>query len=118
MIEIRIHGRGGQGGVTLAKIIATIRFLADQIVCGIAINLLAVGCTRFGCWRRRRGFDKPCGHLQRSRTPAYPLLVVEYPGCLVPRCWYSALWPENPLYPDHLNSRKDCQSDCQSGRSV
>ena len=27
MIEIRIHGRGGQGGVTLAKIIATIRFL-------------------------------------------------------------------------------------------
>ncbi len=27
MIEIRIHGRGGQGGVTLAKIIATCRFL-------------------------------------------------------------------------------------------
>ena len=27
MIEIRIHGRGGQGGVTLAKIIATTRFL-------------------------------------------------------------------------------------------
>ena len=27
MIEIRIHGRGGQGGVTLAKIIATSRFL-------------------------------------------------------------------------------------------
>ena len=27
MLEIRIHGRGGQGGVTLAKIIATIRFL-------------------------------------------------------------------------------------------
>jgi 2-oxoacid:acceptor oxidoreductase gamma subunit (pyruvate/2-ketoisovalerate family) len=27
VIEIRIHGRGGQGGVTLAKIIATARFL-------------------------------------------------------------------------------------------
>ena len=27
MIEIRIHGRGGQGGVTLAKLIATSRFL-------------------------------------------------------------------------------------------
>ena len=27
MIEIRIHGRGGQGGVTMAKIIATSRFL-------------------------------------------------------------------------------------------
>ncbi len=27
MIEIRIHGRGGQGGVTLAKIIATTRYL-------------------------------------------------------------------------------------------
>ncbi len=32
MIEIRIHGRGGQGGVTLAKIIATIRFLAGDSV--------------------------------------------------------------------------------------
>jgi len=27
MIEIRIHGRGGQGGVTLAKLVATSRFL-------------------------------------------------------------------------------------------
>ena len=27
MIEIRIHGRGGQGGVTLAKLIASSRFL-------------------------------------------------------------------------------------------
>lgn len=27
MVEIRIHGRGGQGGVTLAKLIATSRFL-------------------------------------------------------------------------------------------
>jgi len=27
MIEIRVHGRGGQGGVTLAKLIATSRFL-------------------------------------------------------------------------------------------
>jgi 2-oxoacid:acceptor oxidoreductase gamma subunit (pyruvate/2-ketoisovalerate family) len=32
MIEIRIHGRGGQGGVTLAKIIATSRFLEGQSV--------------------------------------------------------------------------------------
>jgi len=32
MIEIRIHGRGGQGGVTLAKIIATARFLAGDSV--------------------------------------------------------------------------------------
>jgi 2-oxoacid:acceptor oxidoreductase gamma subunit (pyruvate/2-ketoisovalerate family) len=32
MVEIRIHGRGGQGGVTLAKLIATSRFLADQSV--------------------------------------------------------------------------------------
>ena len=32
MIEIRIHGRGGQGGVTLAKIIATSRFLAGKSV--------------------------------------------------------------------------------------
>ncbi|NNG16540.1 MAG: FAD-dependent oxidoreductase [Gemmatimonadales bacterium] len=32
MIEIRIHGRGGQGGVTLAKIIATTRFLQGQSV--------------------------------------------------------------------------------------
>ncbi len=32
MIEIRIHGRGGQGGVTLAKIIATVRFLAGDSV--------------------------------------------------------------------------------------
>jgi len=32
MIEIRIHGRGGQGGVTLAKIIATTRFLAGESV--------------------------------------------------------------------------------------
>ena len=32
MIEIRIHGRGGQGGVTLAKIIATSRFLTGQSV--------------------------------------------------------------------------------------
>ena len=32
MIEIRIHGRGGQGGVTLAKIIATSRFLQGQSV--------------------------------------------------------------------------------------
>jgi 2-oxoacid:acceptor oxidoreductase gamma subunit (pyruvate/2-ketoisovalerate family) len=32
MIEIRIHGRGGQGGVTLAKIIATSRFLQDLSV--------------------------------------------------------------------------------------
>jgi 2-oxoacid:acceptor oxidoreductase gamma subunit (pyruvate/2-ketoisovalerate family) len=30
VIEIRIHGRGGQGGVTLAKIIATSRFLRGQ----------------------------------------------------------------------------------------
>ncbi len=32
MIEIRIHGRGGQGGVTLAKIIAATRFLGGQSV--------------------------------------------------------------------------------------
>ena len=32
MIEIRIHGRGGQGGVTLAKLIATTRFLAGESV--------------------------------------------------------------------------------------
>ncbi|MEJ2542044.1 MAG: 2-oxoacid:acceptor oxidoreductase family protein [Gemmatimonadota bacterium] len=32
MVEIRIHGRGGQGGVTLAKLIATSRFLAGHSV--------------------------------------------------------------------------------------
>lgn len=32
MIEIRIHGRGGQGGVTLAKLIATSRFLKSLSV--------------------------------------------------------------------------------------
>ncbi|RMG42700.1 MAG: FAD-dependent oxidoreductase [Acidobacteria bacterium] len=32
MTEIRIHGRGGQGGVTLAKIIATARFLGGDSV--------------------------------------------------------------------------------------
>lgn len=32
MLEIRIHGRGGQGGVTLAKLIATSRFLKGQSV--------------------------------------------------------------------------------------
>lgn len=32
MIEIRIHGRGGQGGVTLAKLIATSRFLVGKSV--------------------------------------------------------------------------------------
>ncbi len=32
MIEIRIHGRGGQGGVTLAKLIATTRFLQGESV--------------------------------------------------------------------------------------
>ncbi|UCG76629.1 MAG: 2-oxoacid:acceptor oxidoreductase family protein [Gemmatimonadota bacterium] len=32
MVEIRIHGRGGQGGVTLAKIVATSRFLQGQSV--------------------------------------------------------------------------------------
>ena len=32
MVEIRIHGRGGQGGVTLAKLIATSRFLQHQSV--------------------------------------------------------------------------------------
>ncbi len=32
MIEIRIHGRGGQGGVTLAKLIATSRFLQGRSV--------------------------------------------------------------------------------------
>lgn len=32
MLEIRIHGRGGQGGVTLAKLIATSRFLQGRSV--------------------------------------------------------------------------------------
>ncbi len=32
MLEIRIHGRGGQGGVTLAKLIATMRFLLGDSV--------------------------------------------------------------------------------------
>lgn len=32
MIEIRIHGRGGQGGVTLAKLVATARFLQGESV--------------------------------------------------------------------------------------
>jgi 2-oxoacid:acceptor oxidoreductase gamma subunit (pyruvate/2-ketoisovalerate family) len=32
MVEIRIHGRGGQGGVTLAKLIATARFLHGDSV--------------------------------------------------------------------------------------
>ncbi len=32
MVEIRIHGRGGQGGVTLAKLIATSRFLRGRSV--------------------------------------------------------------------------------------
>ena len=34
MIEIRIHGRGGQGGVTLAKLLATALtvFLAVSVV--------------------------------------------------------------------------------------
>lgn len=40
---------GAMGGAVLAAIhgIATIRFRADQIVSGIAINILAVGTTRF-----------------------------------------------------------------------
>ena len=41
MIEIRIHGRGGQGGVTLAKIMATSRFLVGksvQVVAGESQN--------------------------------------------------------------------------------
>ena len=40
---------GALGGTTLAAIhaIATIRFRADQIVSGIAVNILAVGTTRF-----------------------------------------------------------------------
>ncbi len=32
MIEIRIHGRGGQGGVTLAKLISTMRYLQGMSV--------------------------------------------------------------------------------------
>lgn len=32
MVEIRIHGRGGQGGVTLAKLVATSRFLRGHSV--------------------------------------------------------------------------------------
>jgi 2-oxoacid:acceptor oxidoreductase gamma subunit (pyruvate/2-ketoisovalerate family) len=32
MVEIRIHGRGGQGGVTLAKLVATSRFLTGHSV--------------------------------------------------------------------------------------
>lgn len=32
MIELRIHGRGGQGGVTLAKIVAQIEFLRGKSV--------------------------------------------------------------------------------------
>ncbi len=32
MVEIRIHGRGGQGGVTLAKLIASTRFLEGDSV--------------------------------------------------------------------------------------
>ncbi|NNF39685.1 MAG: FAD-dependent oxidoreductase [Gemmatimonadetes bacterium] len=32
MVEIRIHGRGGQGGVTLAKLVATSRFLQGRSV--------------------------------------------------------------------------------------
>lgn len=32
MIEIRIHGRGGQGGVTLAKLIGTTRYLLGESV--------------------------------------------------------------------------------------
>jgi 2-oxoacid:acceptor oxidoreductase gamma subunit (pyruvate/2-ketoisovalerate family) len=32
MVEIRIHGRGGQGGVTLAKLVATSRFLRGMSV--------------------------------------------------------------------------------------
>jgi 2-oxoacid:acceptor oxidoreductase gamma subunit (pyruvate/2-ketoisovalerate family) len=32
MIEIRIHGRGGQGGVTLAKMIGTTRYLLGESV--------------------------------------------------------------------------------------
>jgi 2-oxoacid:acceptor oxidoreductase gamma subunit (pyruvate/2-ketoisovalerate family) len=32
MVEIRIHGRGGQGGVTLAKLIASTRFLQGDSV--------------------------------------------------------------------------------------
>jgi simple sugar transport system permease protein len=41
---------GAGAGVAVAALLAlaTIRFGADQIVCGVAINLLAVGCTRFG----------------------------------------------------------------------
>lgn len=32
MVEVRIHGRGGQGGVTLAKLLATARFLQGDSV--------------------------------------------------------------------------------------
>jgi 2-oxoacid:acceptor oxidoreductase gamma subunit (pyruvate/2-ketoisovalerate family) len=32
MTEITIHGRGGQGGVTLAKLIASAYFLQDKYV--------------------------------------------------------------------------------------
>ena len=40
---------GAAGGVAVAALYAwvVIRFAADQIVCGVAINLLAVGLTRF-----------------------------------------------------------------------
>jgi 2-oxoacid:acceptor oxidoreductase gamma subunit (pyruvate/2-ketoisovalerate family) len=37
MVEIRIHGRGGQGGVTLAKLIATSRFLQGRSVQAVGL---------------------------------------------------------------------------------
>ena len=47
MIEIRIHGRGGQGGVTLAKVIATTRFLQGASVQAFGLYAVSGKVTAF-----------------------------------------------------------------------
>ena len=58
---------GMLGGVALALLLAlaTVRYKADQVVAGIALNLLAIGGTRFFL---RYAFDSSSNSPRRRRT--------------------------------------------------
>jgi len=73
MIEVRIHGRGGQGGVTLAKILATAQHLEGKSV--QAFGIYAAERTGAPLQAYLRYDDKPISNPNQIYEPDHIIVL-------------------------------------------
>lgn len=101
MLEITIEGRGGQGGVTLAKLIATAYFLKDQHV--QAFGVYAAERSGAPVQAYVRVDDEEITNHNQIRTPDHriildrTLIALSLPQGLKDDGWFIVNSPEPPM---------------------